>query len=206
MTTTQGPYAPTPLLAPSADATGSGEKILWDAEFNPKTAMYWLANGALLCVVTIVLIPVLPFWLILGGIVTRRYLNTYKCTLTNRNLKVSRGIFVKQEKTVPLDRITDLGLVQGPIMRALDIEALSVETAGQSSAGSLIQLTGIKQGRVFRDAVLRQRDLVVGSEEERKSASPMPIAGLGGGESVAPILTEIGETLKRIERQLAARD
>lgn len=59
----------------------------------------------------------------------------------------SRGMFVRMEKTVPLDRITDPGLVQGPLVRPFDIEALSIETAGKSSHGAVVQLAGIKDGR-----------------------------------------------------------
>lgn len=185
--------------------SGAGnERVLWDAKFNPKTAQYWLINGAIIFVVTIVGIPLLPFWLLIGSVVTKKYLSTHSCVLTNRNLKFSRGIFVKQEKTVPLDRITDLGLVQGPIMRAMDIEALSVETAGQSSAGSFVQLTGVERGREFRDAVLAQRDSVVGSEEERSgrdAAVTQPAFESGSVE----LLRQMNATLERIEKQLAER-
>ena len=167
----------------------SSEKILWDAEFNERVTTYWLLNGGLILAVTIVGLPLVPFWFIFGTVFTRRYLKTYRCTLTNRSLKVAKGLFVKIEKTVPLDRITDLGLVQGPIMRYFDIEALSVETAGQSSVGSLVQLAGIKQGRAFRDAVLEQRDLVVGSHEDRAESPAIVTATSADGS--AQLLTEI---------------
>ena len=85
------------------------------------------------------------------------------CVLTEKTLQVAKGLFVRVEKTVPLDKITDMGLVQGPIMRHFGLETLSVETAGQSSQGSLLKLTGIVETRRFRDTVLRQRDEAVAS-------------------------------------------
>ena len=182
----------------------SEERVLWDAEFNERVTTYWLLNGALILTATIVGILLLPFWFLFGWMITGRYLRSFHCTLTNRSLKFGKGVFVKVEKTVPLDRITDIGLVQGPIMRMFDIEALSVETAGQSSQGSLVQLAGIKQGREFRDAILRQRDLVVGSEEERRT--PHAASGPGGAidltanaESPAELLGQIRDVLLRIE-------
>ena len=180
------------------------ERILWDAEFNERVTVYWLLNGAILLTVTCFGIVLLPIWFLVGGAVTRRYLQTYRCTLTNRSLKVARGWLVRTEKTVPLDRITDLGLVQGPIMRLFDIEALSVETAGQSAQGALVQLAGIKDGRKFRDAVLDQRDLVVGSEEDRArhATSSTPAAA---DASQTELLLDIRDTLKRIEAGLANR-
>jgi putative membrane protein len=160
-----------------------------------------LLSGALVLTATILGIVLVPFWFLFGGIVTRRYLKSYRCTLTTRSLKVAKGILVRVEKTVPLDRITDLGLVQGPIMRLFDIEALSVETAGQSSQGSLIQLAGIKEGRRFRDAVLKQRDLVVGSAEDRSPSAAGPIEAATFDRS-SELLEIIHDTLLRIEKKL----
>jgi putative membrane protein len=178
------------------------ERVLWEAEFNPRVTTYWLLNGALILTVTIVGIVLLPVWFIAGWTITGLYLKSHRCTLTNRSLKVARGVFIRVEKTIPLDRITDLGLVQGPIMRLFDIEALSVETAGQSSQGAVVQLAGIKDGRAFRDAVLKQRDLVVGSEEDRqsRSADVSPPASI---ETSTALLADIRDTLKRIETALA---
>jgi putative membrane protein len=145
----------------------------------------------------------LPIWFIAGMAVTRHYLKSFRCTLTNRSLKVSKGVFVRVEKTVPLDRITDVGLVQGPVMRLFDIEALSIETAGQSSQGSLVQLAGIKDGRKFRDAVLKQRELVVGSAEDRPAAATgSPSVASDGGAGNVQLLESIRDTLLRIEQKL----
>ncbi len=174
------------------------EKIIWDAEFNDAVTTYWLLNGALICVLTVVGIVLLPVWFIIGKWATRKYLASHRCTLTNRSLKVNKGVFVKIEKTVPLDRITDVGIIQGPIMRYFDIEALSVETAGQSSAGALVQMAGIKKGREFRDAVLAQRDRVVGSQEDPGSTAA--VAALASpSHDVVGLLQRIAETLERIE-------
>ncbi len=170
------------------------ERVIWDAEFNDSVTSYWLLNGAIICVVTVFGIVLLPIWYFFGKWVTRRYLDSHKCTLTNRTLKVEKGIWTKFEKTVPLDRITDLGIVQGPIMRYFGIEAISVETAGQSTMNSLVQLAGIKKGREFRDAVLQQRDLVVGSSEDQKGAAVVERDG-----TEIELLTEIRDVLRRIE-------
>lgn len=175
----------------------SNEKIIWDAEFNDSVTTYWLLSGILVCIFSIIGIAFLPIWFFAGKWITRRYLASHVCTLTSRSLQVRKGIWTKVEKTVPLDRITDVGIVQGPIMRYYGIEALSVETAGQSTPSSLIRLAGIKEGREFRDAILKQRDLVVGSEEERAQ----PHGGsknIQGGE-VVEILGEIRDSLAKIE-------
>ena len=185
------------LLSPVENMSSSEEHVIWDAEFNDAVTTYWLLNGIILCIVTVVGILFLPIWFFMGKWITRKYLASHKCTLTDRSLKVSKGILTKIEKTVPLDRITDVGIIQGPIMRYFDIEALSVETAGQSSAGSLVQLAGIKDGRKFRDAVLAQRDRVVGTMDDQ----PAPkIQASIEDDAAIQLLTEIRDTLGRMER------
>jgi len=173
------------------------ETVLAEATFNRKVRNYWIFSGSIFCVVTIVGIVVLPIWLLLGHLLTERYLQHMSCTLTNRSLKVSRGIWVRQEKTVPLDKITDLALVEGPLMRYYGLQAISVETAGQSSPGSLIRLVGLDGARDFRDMVLRQRDVVVGGG----TLAPPEMAALASTGS-DQVLVEIRDALLRIEERL----
>ena len=181
----------------------SNDNIIKDAEFNDAVTTYWLLNGILLCIVTVIGIPFLLIWLIVGKWATRKYLASHKCTLTDKSLKVSKGILTKIEKTVPLDRITDLGIVQGPIMRYFDIEALSVETAGNSSGMSLVQLQGIKDGRAFRDLVLQQRDKVALASNVPVGATEVSAAGSVASDGQAiQLLTEIRDTMRSIENKL----
>ena len=108
----------------------SDETIIATAEFDPATRTYWLLNGIILLCLTVVGIPLLALWIPLGLILTGRYLARMECVLTNKTLKVGKGILTRVEKTIPLEKITDMGMVQGPIMRAMGLHKLSVETAG----------------------------------------------------------------------------
>ena len=175
------------------------ERVIREATFNRKVRTYWLLSGALVLTATVVGIVLLPFWFFIGNFVIERYLRRLRCVLTDRSLQVRKGLLIRVEKTVPLDKITDVGLVQGPVMRFLDLEALSVETAGQSSQGALIQLTGITDAHGFRDAVLKQRDVVIEAQSVQVAASKKPVAGGGDQE----LLVDIRDTLHRIEERLA---
>ena len=180
----------------SRESVLATEIVLAEAEFNRKVRTYWLLSGTMICVVSVVGILVLPIWLLVGNYLTERYLQHMSCVLTDRSLKVGRGILVRQEKTVPLDKITDLALVEGPIMRYLDLQAVKIETAG-GSASALIQLVGIVDARAFRDTVLRQRDLVASSGPSAPSeAGP----GMSAGDNAR--LIEICDVLLRIEDRL----
>lgn len=171
------------------------ETVLAEAQFNRKVKTYWLLSGTVTLVATIVGIALLPLWLVLGNYFTERYLRHMRCTLTDRSLKVSHGMLVRTEKTVPLDKITDLALIEGPIMRYLDLQAVKVETAGASSPGALIKLVGIVDARGFRDRVLRQRDAVaaLSAPSDKTLAAP---------EQDDSVLREIRDVLIRIEEKL----
>jgi len=173
------------------------EKVIRTAEFNEKVCTYWLLSGALILAVTIAGIPLLLLWFPIGKALTKRYLDRMSCVLTNKALKVGKGIFVRVEKTIPLEKITDMGMVQGPIMRHLDLYQLTVETAGQSSQGALVSLTGIKDAKAFRQAVLDQRDLV----SRASSVSDAPTVGQEPTDTTS-LLSEIRDSLLRIESKL----
>ena len=117
-------------------------------------------SGAAGLTFTIFGIPLLLLWFPFGSVFTRRYLASMECVLTDKALKVKKGVFVRVEKTIPLEKITELAMVQGPVVRHFDLHTLTVETAGQSGTGALVALTGIVDAEAFREAVLNQRDAV----------------------------------------------
>lgn len=172
------------------------ERVLREAEFNPNVRSYTLITGIFVLFVTVVGIPLIPVWLIVGRSIAQRQIDRMSCILTDRSLKMKKGIFTRIEKTIPLDKITDVGVIQGPLMRYYGIEALSVETAGQSNVGALLNLVGVQDGPAFRDAVLAQRDQVTANSNVTAPASP------ASATADTTLLAEIRDTLLRIERKL----
>ena len=173
--------------------------VLRTAEFNPDVRKYWLMSGILILFITIAGIPLILFWYLLGMWITGRYLDKMECVLTDQTLIVKKGILVRIEKTIPLDKITDLGLIQGPLMRYFKIHALSVETAGSTSQGALVKLHGIQDVEDFRDTVLKQRDLIKAGGDK---PAPVQISASSANpeESVA-LLREIRDTLREMARK-----
>jgi putative membrane protein len=185
-------------------ATDAKDPVVWEAQFNPQVRTYWLMGGALVLAITVVGILLLPVWFFVGTAITERYLRRMRCTLTEKSLAIGKGIWFRVEKTIPLDKITDVGLVQGPLMRYFDLEALSVETAGQSSEGALVNLVGVVDTRRFRDAVLRQKELLTAARiDEAGRATGTPAAQPLSSEA---LLVDIRDTLRRIERRLPSGD
>ncbi len=173
------------------------ERSIRKAEFDTKVCTYWLLSGAAILTSTIVGIPLLLLWFPIGLVFTKRYLDRMDCQLTDRALKVKKGIFVRVEKTIPLEKITDMGMVQGPIMRYFNLHRLTVETAGQSGQGALVSLTGIIDAKSFREAVLNQRDFVSAA-----SSQSAPEAVSQEPSDANSLLSEIRDSLLRIEAKL----
>jgi len=207
-----------------------GEELVAEASFNPAWKKYSLVTSMIAMVFAggvfglVVVLPffaadekvgILPLLIVLAPLTlwyvsvkwwVERYFQSLECYLTSRSLVYRRGIFWKTEKTIPLTRIQDLGMMQGPLMRAFGIHRLKIETAGQSTPGGSGEaaLIGVVDALEFRDRVLALRDsldveapgLRDGLGQVRASAAVS--AGTATGD-----LSEIHETLKRIENHLA---
>lgn len=175
-------------------------KVLREATILPGTIKYQIVNVVIVCFATIIAIPFLPIILPISIWAFRRYYQRLEVVLTQRDLQVRRGILNHEEKSIPLEKITDLATFQGPIMRAFGIKGIKVETAGQSGAGALVRVLGIDDVDRFRDAVLEQRDRV--SENEDGDA-PAPAAAPSSADSdTLSVLTSIRDSLQRIESLL----
>lgn len=170
--------------------------ILEQASFNPDVRKYWLMGGTATLFFTVIGIPFLPFWWILGMWITQRYLDRMECTLTRRTLIVRKGWLVRVEKTIPLDKITDLGMIQGPLMRYFGIHALSIETAGSTQPGALVKLHGIRDVETFRDTVLAQRDRMLEHTDEPSAPAGQPAQTGEASAEVVALLREIRDELR----------
>jgi putative membrane protein len=179
------------------------DPVLFQAEFDPKWKTYFFLKDLLIMIATIGGIVLVPFWVLgLGQWYCKRYFENLRCTLCERSLVVARGIYFKRERTIPLDKIQDLTLLEGPLLKRFGLSQLKVETAGQSSAqqgGSEADLVGIVEARKLRDRVLDQRDAIIGAVSAPTPAA-QPAAERPRDENV---LVEIRDSLGRIEKLLA---
>jgi putative membrane protein len=181
----------------------SGEAILLRAEFDARLPKYFLFVSSLSIAATFIGIPFLLFWLMgLGLYIHRRQYESLGCELTPRALNIRRGFLFRTQTNIPLDKITDLAVNEGPVLRYLGLCTLSVETAGGGAGTNMGQasLPGIVNAVGFRDAVLAQRDLITdpGTVERQAAPPSMP-------EHVVTLL-EIRDSLHRIEQLLEKKN
>lgn len=134
------------------------ERVIFEATFNPAVKTYWLLSLLLVSSITIVGIPFLIISIPLFFLISGKILAAMSAVITERKLVVKRGVFNKEEKSIPLEKITDVAMVQGPLMRLFNLYRLSFETAGQSAQGALVSLIGINDANAFRETILSQKD------------------------------------------------
>jgi len=169
------------------------DTLLTAARFDDKLRTYWYLQLVLLFVVSVAGIALLPIWLLgWGQWYVRRAFESLKCELNERTLVVKRGIFFQVEKTIPLDKIQDLTVKEGPLLRWLGLRSLKIETAGQGTPGaSEADLVGIVDPIDFRDQVLRQRDSMSAVPALQPSSDE-------GAPGTAESLTEIRDLLRHM--------
>jgi putative membrane protein len=182
------------------------ERVLREAEIAPSVVRYHVLATVAALAVTVVGIVVIPIVAPIVYLYYTRYYQRLSVRLTSRELKVRRGILVVEEKSTPLEKITDLAVYQGPVMRAMGLKGIKVETAGQTSTtgSALVTVVGIVDTDDFRDLVLEQRDRVAdrddapplppGTATAARAGSPAAAGGAGeGGPAGAGGATEAGQ-------------
>ena len=152
------------------------ETVLREAHFYSKLPSYWMISTLIGLTATVIGIPFIPLVLIFGWAFFQKRFDALQCRLTERSLHIKRGVIFRSEKNIPLDKIQDIGMTEGPLLRRLGLASLAVETAGQSSPQGAADaaLVGVVDAPAFRDAILEQRDKVAGTGGSRE---PEPRAG-----------------------------
>jgi membrane protein YdbS with pleckstrin-like domain len=128
----------------------------------------WIISGITLTGVFI-LIVIFVAWI-------RLYYVSMWYELRDDEMSWKRGVWFRRTGIVPYNRITNLDVIQGPVMRMLGISTLSIQTAGYSGqAVPEIRIEGIEHAEDLRELI---RSLV--------RQSGMHSDGTGGG---APPIT-----------------
>jgi putative membrane protein len=126
-----------------------------------KVARYFFWVPVLAGLVTGI-VPGLLYALTLGRWLPRRQATALRYWLDGSTLRIDEGVVFLKRKAIPLDRVTDIALVQGPLMRRLGIWLLRIQTAGmsgtQQAQGAEGVLYGVKNPEAVRDALLAARE------------------------------------------------
>ncbi len=183
------------------------ETILARAEFDPLIAKYWMLSTLFALAVSIIGLPLVPFWLFFGWGIHQRQYERLECELTERSLNIRRGLWFRVEKHIPLDKIQDVGMKEGPILRKLGLSSLVIETAGQSAAQGVgdATLVGVVDAPGFRDKIIEQRERIIDNLRSGQVATVVPATATAADAHVHDVLVQIRDGLQRIEVLLAKK-
>ncbi|MDR1959514.1 MAG: PH domain-containing protein [Planctomycetaceae bacterium] len=137
-----------------------------------KVAAYFTARGLGPCAVFVLVfgIGIVMGIVYLAGIawwLSPMQAGRRKYRLDDKTLRVDKGVVFLSRKAIPLDRITDIALVQGPVMRYIGIWALQIQTAGNGGVATPeAVLYGMFHPEQVREEILTARDAYL---ESRKS-------------------------------------
>ena len=167
--------------------------IIASAEFNRSLILYaWIMTNLFL-LITVIGIIVMFFWVPFGWIVHKKQLENASCNLTKRGIAIRKGWIFKAQQNIPLDKLTDISIHEGPVLNLFGIVRISIETAG-ATPFSLIGLNKSTTAQ-FRDIVMAQRD----------SQSGSLVTGEQEGQS-DDVLIEIRDILQEIKVNLSKKE
>lgn len=165
-----------------------------EASFSPKLKIYFFCSVALSLIITVVGIILLPLWALVGTWWATRLYESLKLRITDRSVVIAKGIFFKQELTIPLDKIQDISIREGPLLSRFGLLGLRIETAGQRNAStgkSEADLIGVIDARQVRDMILARRDALAANDKPSMT-----------NDSTLTVLADIRDALQRIEAKL----
>lgn len=188
--------------------------------FKPSPALIpWFIIDFLLLVVftsLFVLVPLLLsespqiFLWALGGLVvlmvlfiiwTRLYYDSMWYELHDDEMRWKRGVIFRRTGIVPYNRITNIDIRQGPVMRALEISTLSIQTAGYSGqAQAEIRIEAIIHAEELRE-LIRTMVRVCSGGDGTGTGGPDQAPGLKPAD-LQQILEELRAVRALLERKL----
>lgn len=163
---------------------------IFSVEFDPKVKVYWWLGAMGGMVLSVIGIPLAILWLVIGIPIHNKQFQHLSCDLTDRSINMRMGWLFKKQQNIPLDKLTDVSIHEGPILNAFGVVRMHFETAGSAP----FILTGVKDGPSFRDRVLQQRD------------SLSDIASSGQTTQSNDVLVEIRDLLQQINENLSSEE
>ena len=145
---------------------------------------FFSVAASMFIAVLLLLIVFILFWVQL-------YCKSVVYSLNDTEMTWKRGVWFKKTGIVPYNRITNVDISQGPVMRLFKISNLQIQTAGNSGgkAGSEISIIGVEDAEPLRAFIM---DFVRGTA---------PVTAVtGGSETVRQPVSDMSRLLSEVEK------
>jgi hypothetical protein len=189
-----------------------GEEVLFTAHLRQNAWMrYRCVMCSMTCLSSFVTIPLMPFYMLFGGMCRRDEAESFELTVTNYNIHFSQKIYDcgiccqnTQHKIIPLEKIQDIVLMSnwcgdkcGFAERSGDVYQLHIQTAGQGGVLPELSIFCIENPREFKRMVLdaKQRTTSVSGQTKNPIHTAVQIDSYQQQERLIRVL-------EMLERQL----
>jgi membrane protein YdbS with pleckstrin-like domain len=136
---------------------------------------------------------------------TRLYYESMFYELHTDELRWRRGVWFRTTGIVPYNRITNLDLRQGPVMRRLNISSIAVQTAGYSGQGTPeIRIEAIEHAEELRELLRKAVHACNSGSGDATGTGRQDAAPAAAEQPIAPMTTSILmlDELRRIRQLL----
>ena len=132
---------------------------------------YWSSTLMLsiigICMWGVGIVVAIVYALTFAHWLSRKQAQVLDYRLYETNLFVHQGVFFIKRKNIPLDRVTDIVLTQGPLLRHFDLWRLDIQTAGSGQQRAEAYLYGLNNPEQTKEIILNARDAIaVGNRQD----------------------------------------
>ncbi len=129
---------------------------------------------------------------------------TIRYTVSDTHVTRAAGFLWKVKRSVPLEKITNIDVRQGPLERLMGFGQVWIFTPSTGATLPEARLTGVADHNGIRDEILARCERAkTGVFPAPASPAPLPARGSIEGPTIG-VLRDISATLKRIEEKLGA--
>ncbi len=112
---------------------------------------------------------------------------TFRYYIDAGELVVEQGLVFRTHRTIPLDRIQNIDVVQNPLHRLLRVGEARIETASGKEPEAVMRVLTLTEVQSLRDSVIRERQLQHPIPPS-PSSDPLPLDDNGSMTSTASVI------------------
>lgn len=130
------------------------------------------------------------------------FFHSIRYDLDDQHITSISGILWKKRRSIPLEKITNLDVRQGPVERALGYGKIWIFTPSTGHLTPELKLIGVPKPNGMRDTILK----AVERTRQSAAADKVEVAPVvGKSEDMVAILKDMRDSLKNIEDSLSGR-
>ncbi len=93
-------------------------------------------------------------------------------TLLPDEMYIESGIFSRNGRSIPWDRVQDVEIERGPLARVFGLAKVKLETGGSGSDEGMLDSIGLSDALALRDEVRARRGVAVATSPQEEAARP----------------------------------